>query len=46
MNCQSVIALLSAFYDRELPRDREAEVRAKACFARELAKTGDWRLVR
>jgi len=25
---------------------REAEVRAKACFARELAKTGDWRLVR
>ena len=25
---------------------REAELRAEACFARELAKTGDWRLVR
>jgi stage II sporulation protein D len=25
---------------------REAELRSHACFARELAKTGDWRLVR
>jgi hypothetical protein len=25
---------------------REAELRAEACFARELAKTGDWKLVR
>ena len=25
---------------------REAETRAGACFARELAKTGDWRAVR
>jgi stage II sporulation protein D (peptidoglycan lytic transglycosylase) len=25
---------------------REAELRAEACFARELAKTGNWRLVR
>jgi hypothetical protein len=28
------------------PAQRQAEIRAEACFARELAKTGDWRLVR
>lgn len=28
MNCESVRALLSAFYDRELPADRQLEVRA------------------
>ena len=27
------------------PAQREAEVRAAACFAREIAKTGDWRSV-
>jgi SpoIID/LytB domain protein len=28
------------------PAQREAELRAQACFARELVKTGDWKLVR
>ena len=41
--CPSDAELLLAV---SAPAQREAELRAEACFARELAKTGDWRLVR
>jgi hypothetical protein len=41
--CPSDAELLLAV---SAPAQREAERRAEACFARELTKTGDWRLVR
>jgi hypothetical protein len=41
--CPSDAELLLAV---SAPAQRDAELRAEACFARELAKTGDWRLVR
>jgi stage II sporulation protein D len=43
MQCPSDAELLLAV---SAPAQREAELRAEACFARELAKTGDWRSVR
>jgi hypothetical protein len=41
--CPSDAELLLAV---SAPAQREAELRAEACFARELVKTGDWKLVR
>jgi stage II sporulation protein D (peptidoglycan lytic transglycosylase) len=41
--CPSDAELLLAV---SAPAQREAELRAEACFARALAKSGDWRLVR
>jgi hypothetical protein len=41
--CPSDAELLLAV---SAPAQRAAELRAEACFARELAKTGDWKLVR
>jgi len=41
--CPSDAELLLAV---SAPAQREAELRAEACFARELARMGDWRLVR
>ena len=41
--CPSDAELLLAV---SAPAQREAETRATACFARELAKTGDWKSVR
>jgi hypothetical protein len=41
--CPSDAELLLAV---SAPAQREAQLRAEACFARELVKTGDWKLVR